>query len=112
MAGARSLRGLAQVAAAARDVEEYLFEGMAAIALQQLCRRAVILDPSVLHDNDALAEPLNFAHIVRGEKNGGAALGTVTLQPRSHPIRRIGIERGSGFVEQQYFRAIDECLGE
>src|SRR5215831_1637707 len=112
MAGARSLHGLAQVRAAARDVEEYLFESIAAIALQQPCRRAVILDPSLLHDDDALAQPLDFVHVVGGKKNGGAALGAVTLQPRSHPICCVGIERGGRFVEQQHFRAIDESLSE
>src|SRR6266849_6780786 len=112
MVDCRSLHGLAHVGTAARDVEEHLFKGLAPIALQQPRRRPVILDPSLFHDDDALAEPLDFAHIVGSEKDGGAALGAVALQPRSHPISGVGIERGGGFVEQQYLRAIDESLGE
>src|SRR5215813_811592 len=107
-----SLRGSLRVGTAARDIKEHLFQGMASIALEQPRRRAVILDPSLFHDDDAIAKPFDFVHIVGGKEYGGAALGAVMFQSRSHPISGIRIERSGGLVEQQYLRAIDKSLGE
>src|SRR5215467_5201281 len=69
---------------------------MASIALEQPRRRAVILDPSLFHDDDAVAKPFDFVHIVGGKEYGGAALRAVMLQSRSHPISGIRIERSGG----------------
>ena len=60
--------------AAARDVEEHLFERLAAVAVEQARRRVVVLDAARFHDDDALAQALDLGHVVRGEQHGRAAL--------------------------------------
>src|SRR5579871_3137431 len=77
-----SPRGLTHVGTAARHVEEHLFKRIASVALEQPRRRPVILDAPLLQDDDALAQPLHFVHVVGGEKDRGAALGAVALKAR------------------------------
>ena len=60
-------------AAPARDVEEHLLEIGAAIARDEIGRRVVVNDLALLQHDDALAQPLDLAHVVRGEQHGGAA---------------------------------------
>ena len=102
-------RGLA---AAARDVEEHLFEIAAAVAREQARRRVVVLDAAALHHDDAVAQPLDLAHVVRGEQDGGAALAAIALEPAAHPVGGVGIERGGRLVEQQNLGLVDQRLGE
>src|SRR5687767_560736 len=64
----KSLRHL-RMTAAARNVEEHLLQILAAVARQQLRRRAVILDAALLHDDDALAQPLDLVHVVRSQQD-------------------------------------------
>src|SRR4029077_14533757 len=80
-APARSLRRLAGLAGAARDVEEHLFQIAAAVAVDQLRRRIVVLDSASLEHDDAVAQPLDLAHVVGGEQHGRAALATIALEP-------------------------------
>src|SRR5512141_879753 len=68
----RSLRCLAMFAAAARDVEEHFFQRLAPIAVEQAGRCVVVLDTALFHDDDALAQPLDLGHVVRGEQYGRA----------------------------------------
>src|SRR6267143_756707 len=46
--------------AAARHVEKNLLQGLAAVAGEQMRRRVVVLDAPLLHDDDALAQPLDL----------------------------------------------------
>ena len=65
--------------------------------------------PAFMHDH-ALAQAFHFEHVVRGEQHGGAALGAIALEPRAHPVRRVGIERGGRLVEQQDLGLVDQGL--
>ena len=96
--------------AAARDVEENLFQRAPAVARQQPLRRVVVLDAAVLHDDDTFAQPLDLGHVVRGEQHGGIAVATIALEPRPHPVGGVGIERRGRLVEQQQFRRVDQRL--
>ena len=43
-------------------------------------RGVVVLDPAALHDDDAVAQPLDLEHVVRGEQDGGAVLLAIGLR--------------------------------
>ncbi len=100
------------IAVAARDVEKNLFQRAPAVARQQFCRRVVVLDAAALHDDDALAQPLDLGHVVRGEQHRGVALAAVAFEMAAHPVGGVGIERGRRLVEQQHVRIVDQRLGE
>src|SRR6516165_6657892 len=80
-----SLRGLA-VTPATRNIEENVFQRFAAIACKQARRCIVVLDTASLHDDDALAQTLYFAHVVRSQQHGRLLFGAVLLEARAHPI--------------------------
>src|SRR5438045_6820022 len=67
---------------AARHVEKDLFQGLPPVAGQQRGRRAVVLDPAFLHDDDALAQPLD-----RSEEH------TSELQSLRHLVCRLLLEK-------------------
>src|SRR3984893_9909957 len=107
----RSLRGLAAVTPPPCDVEKPLFQRFAAVADEKPARGVVVLDPSTLHDDDALAQALDLGHVVGGEQHGGAALLAEALEMRAHPVGGVGVERGGRLVEKQDLRRIDQRLG-
>src|SRR5262249_34159214 len=108
----RSLRRLARFAAPARHVEKHLFERLAAITHEQALGRVVVLYASALHDDDALAQALDFGHVVGREQHGGAALLAKALEVAPDPVGGVRVERGGGLVEKQHLRRIDQRLGE
>ena len=63
---------------AARDVEEHLLHVGAAVARDQLCRRALVDDHAGAQHDHVVAHPLDFAHVVRREQHraAGARAGT------------------------------------
>src|SRR6185503_9749509 len=85
-----SLRGLAQ--ASACDVEEDLLQRRASVTREQAHGRVVVLDAAELHDDDALAQAFDLAHIVRGEQHARRIVGAVAFQPRAHPVGGVGVE--------------------
>src|SRR6476619_2705579 len=95
----RSSYGLA-APPAARHIEEYFFKRLAAVARKQMRRRVIILDAPFIHDDDALTQAFDLPHVVRGKQHRRALIAAVPLDPRAHPIRRVGVKRGSWFVEQ------------
>src|SRR4051812_7172558 len=101
----RSSRGLAL--ASARHIQKHFFQRFAPVALQQPRRRIVILDLAALQEDHALAQPLHLRHVVRGDQHGNAALDPIALEPRTHPVGSVGIERGGWLVEQQEIRRVD-----
>src|SRR5689334_11803591 len=74
-------------------------------------RRIVVLDTPLLHDDDALAQALHLAHVVGRKKYGRALLPSIALEPRTHPVRRIGIERRGRLVKQKHFGLVEKRLG-
>src|SRR3954447_2082171 len=96
-----SLRRLASFAAPAHNVEEYLFERFTAVADEQTLRGVVVLDAAALHDDHALAQPLDLAHVVGGEQHRGAALLAKSFEMAAHPVGGIEIERRRRLVEQK-----------
>jgi len=94
------------------DVEEHVFQGLPAVALEQPRRGIVVLDTAAPHDNDAVAQAFDFGHVVGSEQNGGVVVAPVGRQPRTHPVGGIGIERSGRLVEQQHFRSVEQRLGQ
>src|SRR3954454_17547286 len=99
-----SLRRLTSFTTPAHNVEEYLLERFAAVAYEQPLRGVVVLDAAALHDDHALAQPLDLAHIVGGEQHRGAALLAKAFKMAAHPVGGIGIERRGRLVEQKDLR--------
>src|SRR5207302_7260370 len=95
---------------AARDVEEYLFQRGAVVARHDLVGAVVILDAAALHDDDAVAQPFHFQHVMRRQQDGGVMGPAVVLQMLPHPVGGIWIERSRRLVEQQQFRLVDQRL--
>src|SRR3954451_8199594 len=107
-----SLRRLTSFAAPAHNVEEYLLERFAAVAYEQTLRGVVVLDAAALHDDHALAQTLDLAHVVGGQQHRGAALLAKAFEMAAHPVGGIGIERRSRLVEQKDLWRVDERLRE
>ena len=84
-----------------RNVEEYLLERFAAVADEQTLRGVVVLDAAALHDDHALAQTLDLAHVVGGEQHRGATLLAKAFEMAAHPVGGIGIERRGRLVEQK-----------
>jgi hypothetical protein len=53
--------------AATSHVEKYFFQRLSAVTLKKVLGRIVVLDTALLHDDDALAQTFDFAHVVGGE---------------------------------------------
>src|SRR3954452_2322716 len=83
----------------ARDVQKHLFQRGAVVAGHDGFGRIVVLDTAALHDDDAVAEPLDLEHVVRGQEDGGIVRLAVTLQMASNPVGGVGIERGGRLIQ-------------
>src|SRR6476469_6830527 len=95
LAGTTKLDSLCSLAqASARDVEEDLLQRRASVTREQPHWRVVVLDAAELHNDDALAQPFDLAHIVRGKQHGRRVVDAVAFQPRAHPVGGVGVERG------------------
>src|SRR3954468_24689507 len=96
---------------AARDVQKHLLQRGAVVARHDGFGRIVVLDTAALHDDDAVAEPLDLEHVVRGQEDGGVVRLTVTLQMASNPVGGVGIERGGRLIQQQQLGLVDQRFG-
>jgi len=59
-------------ARAAGDVEKHFLQRRPVVAQHDLVGAVVVLDAAALHDDDAVAQPLDLEHVVRRQKDGGA----------------------------------------
>jgi hypothetical protein len=109
---ALTMRSFAPRRRAPGDVEEHLLHGLAAIAGDELARRALVDDPAGLHHQHVIAHALDLEHVVRCEQQRGAGVAAVARQMGAHPVGRVGIERGRRLVEQQHARLVDQRLGQ
>ena len=76
------------VSRAARDVEEHFLQRVAAVAREQAGRRVVVLDAALLHEDHALAQALDFRHVVRGDQQRRAARCRDSARAAPAPSRR------------------------
>ena len=94
--------------AAARDVQKHLLQRVAVVARHDALGTVVVLDPAALHDDDAVAQPLDLQHVVRGEQDGGVVGPAIGLEMPPDPVGGIGIERRRRLVQQQQLRLVDQ----
>ena len=75
-----------------------------------LMRRAVLLQPSAVHDGDLVGQRERFGLIVGDidEGDAGAALEDC-LSSRAHALAQLGVEVGERLVEQENFRLDHEA---
>jgi hypothetical protein len=74
----------------------------------QIIERAFLDDVSVIDDADAVAQPLRFFQVMRGEQHGGAASRNLTnLVDQVQP--RLRIESGGGLVQDQRFGLVQDA---
>src|SRR3954465_1698128 len=64
----------------ARDIEKHFLQRGPVVARHDLVGAVVILDAAALHDDDAVAQPLYFQHVVRCQQDGGVMGLAVILQ--------------------------------
>ena len=76
----------------------------------QLARRVEGHDLAVIDDGDAVAEPLGFVHVMRGEQHSAAGLAEAA-DDVPELAARLRIEAGRRFVEKQQLRIADEGTG-
>jgi hypothetical protein len=76
-----------------------------------MCGRVVVLDAAFLHNDDALAQTLDLAHIVGGKQHRRALRGAIVLEAGTHPIRSVGVERSGWLIKQEHFRLVEQRLG-
>src|SRR3954447_9598051 len=50
--------------ATAGDVEKHFFQGRTVVARHDAAGAVIVLDAAALHDDDAVAQPLHFKHVV------------------------------------------------
>ena len=65
-----------------------------------------------IEQDDAIGEPLDLGHVVRGEQQGGAAGLGIVLELAPDPVGGVGIERGGRLVEQEKLGRVEQRLGE
>jgi hypothetical protein len=68
-------------------------------------------EPLLQHE-DAIGQPLHLRHVVGGEHHRRRVSAAIELELRSHPVGRIGVERGGGLVEQQKLGLVEQRLGQ
>ena len=72
--------------------------------LVQLARRAGLLDPAVVHDDDLLGDLHRLLLVVRDEDRRDVDLVVQPAQPLAQLGADLGVERAEGLVEQQHLR--------
>ena len=83
---------------------------LAAQRSNQLRRRSQRNDPSVIHDADAVAEPLRLIHVVGGQDDGATRLFELVHEvPQMTP--RLRVEASGRLIEKKQFRIADQCAG-
>ena len=96
----------------AHHVEKHLFQRRLAVGVDQTRRRAVLDDAARIEQDDAIGEPLNLSHVVRGEQQRRAAALRVVLELPPDPVGGVGVERGGRLIEQEKLRRVEQRLGE
>src|SRR6185369_11788981 len=90
-----------------RAVDRELDHVLGAEARDQLGGRAERDDAPVVHDRDAVAEPLSLVHIMRREQRG-AALPAKRLDQVPELPPRLRVQARRGLVEEQQLGIVDE----
>ena len=72
--------------------------------LEDLVRRAVLLDPALVHHHDAVGELERLFLVVGDEHAGQVDLGVQPAQPAAQLLAHLGVERAERLVEQQHLR--------
>src|SRR5581483_7468407 len=73
-------------------------------ARENLVRRALLDDAALLDHRDAIGDRLHHAHFMGDEQDGELELAVDLLDQGEDLSRRLGVERGGGFVGEQDFR--------
>ena len=104
--GQRPEQRLAGLDAAMKDVHaaEEVHHERCGWMIEQLFRAAVLLDPSGVHDDDAIGELERLFLIVRDEDARHVNLLVQPPEPPAKLLPDLGIERAEGLVEQQDLR--------
>ena len=76
------------VGAPSRDVEEHLLHVLAAVALDQRPRRALVDDHAGAQHDHVVAHPLDLAHVMRREQHRAAGAALVVARDRCASGRR------------------------
>ena len=77
-----------------------------------LVGRALLLDPAVVHDDDAIGELERLLLVVRDEHAGHVQLVVEPAQPAAQVLAHLRVERAERLVEQQHPRLDRERAGE
>src|SRR5262249_6721352 len=77
------------------------------ITLDQLARRSFGNDLRAIHNDQAVAQLIRLVHIVRGQKQRGAAALELVQAFPDH-VARLRVESGGRFIEKYDLWLIDE----
>jgi hypothetical protein len=80
--------------------------------VRNIFRAADLLHFALGQHGDAVGHGQRFFLVVGDEDEGDAGLGLNRFQLFAHGLAQLQIERGKGFVEQQYFRVRCQGAGE
>ena len=64
----------------------------------------------MVHDGDAVTEPLGLFHVVRGQQDG-AALAFEVLDVLENVVAGLRVDADGGLVEQQHLRLVQQGAG-
>jgi hypothetical protein len=78
----------------------------------QLRDRAVVDEPAVAHQRDALGEPGDLGHVVRGEQHGPAAAVHLVPQELPHLFLDHHVHPDRRLVEEDDLRVVDQRGGQ
>src|SRR6202035_46781 len=92
----------------AGDGREDLFEALCPVALEQLRRRALLDQTSLIDDGESLAVALRLLHQVGGDEDRRPGLLAQGLKASPDHAARARIEADGGLVEEQHRGAIEQ----
>ena len=72
--------------------------------LERLPRAALLFDPAVVHDHDAIGQLERLLLVVGDEHAGEVNLVVQPAQPATQLLPDLGVERAERLVEQQHLR--------
>src|SRR5437762_12955156 len=82
----QELRSFGLLRPSACDVEKHFFQGGAIVASKNSRRSIVVFNASTLQDDDAIAQPLDLEHVMRGKQDRRIAGLAIALQAPANPI--------------------------
>ena len=90
--------------------EEHLLHVGAAVARDEIVRRALVDDGAGAKHDHVVAHALDLAHVVRGEEHGAATRALVVLEIGAHAVADVRVERRGGLVQQQHLGLVEQRL--